>query len=76
MASEQVLRIAAYLSQYIVADNGFPVLPSKPDILKKAIKMVMDGYGMTEEDVKKEALSDFDVIIPYDWFPKKEENKE
>ena len=70
---DQYQRIAAFLTQYCSREDGNPVLPPDPEYLKSAIALLIDEGVMTADEIRAEALDEFDVIIPSDWFPKKEE---
>lgn len=61
-------RLAAYLSQYMSA-NGEDI-PPKPAIITAAISKMIEFNYTTPDRMRREALEQFDVIIPDDYFTK------
>lgn len=70
---DQYQRIAAFLTRYCMRGDGNPVLPPDPAYLKAAISLLIERDVMTADEIRAEALDEFNVIIPSDWFPKEEE---
>ena len=66
---EQLKRVAAFLQQYIQTADNNPVLPVDMAILKDAIFTLLDAKVMTVEEIRREALEEFDVIVPWWLFP-------
>lgn len=66
--SEFLSRLAAYLSQYCDYYDGNPVLPPEEDVLRDAVKTIIENQVMSVDELKAEALSEFGVIVPYSWF--------
>lgn len=65
---EQAARIAAFLAQFFTVDQGIDVL-RRPSHQKAAIEMLISNEVMTAAEIRAEALSDYSVIIPYEYFP-------
>lgn len=72
---EQLIRIATFLSQYVNRADGGTVLPPDPAFIKSAIKVLIDNKVMTAEQIRREALKEYLVIIPYDFFPANKEKE-
>ena len=61
-------RLAAFLSQYAQDKNG-DVIPPEPAYVKSAIRLLSDEEGMTAEEIRREALEEFGVIVPAELLP-------
>ena len=72
MSFDQDNRIAHFLSRYVYTSNHNPI-PAEPRYIKCAIRMLMEENIMTRNEIRKKALSDFEVIIPEEYFPEQEE---
>ena len=68
----QLKRIAAFLNQYVNCD-GYPTLPENEVFVKDAISVLVEQNVMSVSEIRREALRDYDVIIPWDYFPMEEE---
>lgn len=65
-------RIAAYLSQYACTKGGRRIPPQEVYI-RSAIITLMDDTGMTAEQIRREALEQYNVIIADEFFEEDEE---
>ncbi len=61
-------RIAAWLSKY-VRTRGGRVVPPDEGFLRDGIGLLIREGVMTKQEVRAEALNEYDVIIPEDFFP-------
>ena len=68
--NDQLCRLASFLSEYCQTIEGCPILPPDPAYLKCAVEALIKENIFTPDDLKKKAIADYSVIIPYDWFPK------
>ena len=66
---EQLKRVAAFLQQYVKTADNSPTLPTDMTMLKDAILTLLDAKVMTVEEIRREALEEFDVIVPWWLFP-------
>lgn len=64
----QIERIAAFLRQYV--DYGDGVLPAENAAIEAAIKVLLEHGIFSVSEMRLEALKEYDVIIPWDLFPK------
>lgn len=70
--TEQLVRITGFLRQYVQQPDGKPLPPTQAHIIC-GIKVLIEDGIMTAEDIRFEALRDFDVFIPDNFFPKEGE---
>jgi len=68
---EQLKRIAYFLSQYVHC-NGGPLPWDDIEVIKDAVAIVLNDEVMTVDEMRREALKEYDVIIPWDFFPEEE----
>ena len=61
-------RIAAWLSKWVYAHGGH-VVPPDERYLREGIGLLIREGVMTRQEVRAEALDEYDVIIPEDFFP-------
>ena len=66
---EQLKRVAAFLQQYVKTADNSPTLPADMAMLKDAIFTLLDAKVMTVDEIRREALEEFDVIVPWWLFP-------
>ncbi len=66
MQNEQMKLIAEWLSQYVIPKDGGLALPEDPLFLKDGIRLLMEHGIMNEEEIRREALNDYGVIIPWE----------
>ena len=60
-----------FLSVYLTCpDTGAPIPPS-PAHIKAGIMMLIDENVMTAEEIREEALRDYNVIIPAEYLPRR-----
>lgn len=64
----QLERIAEYLSQYVESGGG--KLPPVKEVLMTAIAMLLMDKILTVDEMRREAVKEHSVIIPWDYFPK------
>lgn len=64
--NEQLQLIAAWLSQYVTPSSGGILVPAEADFIRDGIHLLIDNRVMTPEEIRKEALEEFQVIIPWD----------
>lgn len=64
----QIERIAAWLNQYVRYDGG--LLPADKDSVKDGLSLLLEEKVMTVDEMRLEALREYNVIIPWDLFPK------
>ena len=64
--NEQLQLIAAWLSQYVTPSSGGILVPAEADFIRDGIRLLIDNGVMTPEEARKEALENFQVIIPWD----------
>ena len=64
----QIERIAAFLRQYVDCSGG--LLPAENAALEAAIKILLEHGIFSVSEMRFEALKEYDVIIPWDLFPK------
>ena len=67
MELETRQRIAAWLSKY--AHTYGHVVPLDERYLREGIGLLIREGVMTKQEVRAEALNEYDVIIPEDFFP-------
>lgn len=60
-------RVAAYLSQYVAAEDGGE-LPPNPVYIRDAISLLISNGTLSKEQMQSEALEMFDVVIPDRFF--------
>ena len=61
-------RLAAFLSQYARSRDG-GVIPPETAYVKAAIRLLIDEEVMTAEEIRREALKEFGVIVPSELLP-------
>lgn len=61
-------RIAAFLRQYVETTSG-GLLPVDDVYIKDGIALLIENDIMSKEEIRVEALSDYNVIIPDSYFP-------
>lgn len=61
-------RLACFLSQYAQDKDG-GVIPPEPAYVKSAIRLLIDEEVMTAEEIRREALEEFGVIVPAELLP-------
>lgn len=64
----QIERITAFLRQYVEYDGG--LLPADRKAVKDAISLMIEQKIMGVAEMRNEALKEYNVIIPWDMFPK------
>lgn len=64
--------IACWLSQYCEDIFGERLIPPDPDYIRDAIRLLISEGVMTTEDIRREAVIDFGVIIPCEYFPEED----
>lgn len=70
--NEQLELIAHFLSKYAVPTSGGLSLPADPAYIRDAIRALIEEKVMTADEIRREALKEQSVIIPYDFFPKED----
>ena len=68
MNPDVLQRLAAFLSQY-TRNKGGGVIPPEPGYVKDAIRLLIDEEVMTAEEIRREALQEFGVIVPAELLP-------
>lgn len=68
MNPDVLQRLAAFLSQY-ARDKDGGVIPPELAYVKDAIALLIDEEVMTAEEIRREALEEFDVIVPAELLP-------
>ena len=66
---ENLKRISAFLSQYVRPIEGSAIIPADEAHIKDAIEFLVTEGMMTVDEIRLEALDEFDVIIPYYLLP-------
>lgn len=61
-------RLAAFLSQY-AQKRGGGVVQAEVPMVKDAIALLIDEEVMTAEEIRREALEEFGVIVPAELLP-------
>ena len=69
--SEQLRLVSAFLSQYVQPEEGM-ILPDDEETIRSAIGLLLRENVMTVEEIKREALEEYNVIVPYNLFPEME----
>ena len=69
--SEQLKLVSAFLSQYVQPEEGM-ILPDDEESIRGAIELLLHENVMTVGEIKKEALEEYNVIVPYNLFPEME----
>lgn len=69
----QLKLIAAFLSQYLEANNGMLIPPDEAYIMD-GISVLLEENIMTLDELRREALKDFNVIVPWNLCPKEKDN--
>jgi len=64
----QIERIAAWLNQYVSYDGG--LLPADKDSVRDGLMLLIDEKVMTIDEMRLEALKEYNVIIPWDLLSK------
>lgn len=67
--NEQNERICRFLSRYVEIQGG-GLLPSDERFLKDGIMQLIDNCIMTKDEIKREALREYNVIVPEHLFAK------
>lgn len=61
--NEQNERICRFLSQYVEIQGG-ELLPSDEEYLKDGITPLSINSAMTKDEIRREALREYNVIVP------------
>ena len=61
-------RLACFLSQYARSKDGGVILPETAHV-KDAIRLLISEEVMTAEEIRREALEEFGVIVPAELLP-------
>lgn len=61
-------RLACFLSQYAQKRDGGVVQAEVP-MVKDAIRLLIDEEVMTAEEIRREVLEEFGVIVPAELLP-------
>ena len=69
----QLKLIAAFLSQYLEANNGM-LIPPDEAYIRDGIAVLLEENIMTLDELRMEALRDFNVIVPWNLCPKEKDN--
>ena len=64
MTGSYYQRIAAFLSCYTKLQRDGGPIPPDPVYIRDAISQLISGGWFTKEELKREALEKYDVIIP------------
>ena len=67
--TEQSFRIGAFLSQYVNPAYDGQTL-TEPAVQRDAIALLIEENVMSADQIRREALRDYDVIIPDYLFPR------
>lgn len=67
--TEQSFRIGAFLSQYVNPAYDGQTL-TEPAVQRDAIALLIEENVMSADQIRPEALRDYDVIIPDYLFPR------
>ena len=67
MIDESLYRICNFLNQFVWVEGG--LLRPDPNHIKAAIKLLIEKQVMSKDEMRKEALRDYLVIIPDEFFP-------
>lgn len=67
MSDEMLYRICNFLNQFVWVEGG--LLKPEPAHIRDAIKLLIAENVMSKDEMRKEALRDYLVIIPNDFFP-------
>lgn len=62
-------RLAAYLSERVVTTDGQPI-PANPVSITAVIALLISRGQLTPDEMRREALEKYDVIIPDHYFTK------
>ncbi len=68
--SEANQRITAFLSQFVHLSGS--LVPPDESYIKDAIQVIIENEVMTKEELRLEAITDYSVIIPEDFFRNEE----
>lgn len=60
-------RIAAFLRQYVETSSG-GLLPADDASIKDGIALLIENEVMSKEEIRFEALSEYNVMIPDSYF--------
>ena len=69
----QLELIAAFLSQYLQANDGM-LIPPNEAYIRDGIAVLLEENIMTLYELRMEALRDFNVIVPWNLCPKEKDN--
>lgn len=69
MTGSYYQRIAAFLSCYTKLQRDGGPIPADPIYITDAISLLISEEGYTKEQLQREALERFDVVIPDRYFP-------
>ena len=61
-------RLACFLSQYVQGGYARVIEPDAA-MVKDAIRLLIDEEVMTAEEIRREALEEFGVIVPAELLP-------
>lgn len=64
--NEQLQLIAAWLSQYVTPTSGGIMVPADAAFIKAGIRLLIQNEVMTPEEIREEALKEYQVIIPWE----------
>ena len=66
--TDALQRLACFLSQYAQSKGG-GVIQAEVPAVKDAIRLLIDEEVMTAEEIRREALEEFGVIVPAELLP-------
>ncbi len=66
--SDTLQRLACFLSQYARSWGG-GLIRAEAAMVKDAIGLLIDEEVMTAEEIRREALAEFGVIVPTELLP-------
>lgn len=61
-------RVSAWLRQYVQVPGG-GLLPESERHIRDGLSLILDEGVMTGKEARREALEEFNVIIPDEYFP-------
>lgn len=70
---EQMMRIAHFLSQYLQTNDGM-LIPPNEAYIRDGIAVLLEENIMTLDELRMEALKDFNVIVPWNLCPEEKDN--
>ena len=60
-------RVGHFLAQYVDAKSGHAKDLRLPEVQRSALRLLLRERVMTADALRREALRDYDVIIPWDY---------